>query len=90
MAQQRRLAGAVSAHQRDALTGREAESDPAQNRRAVAQLMPDTPHREGGLVLASTTSPRLRRWSRVLIWASVGMVLVSEQAVQREGLRAPS
>ncbi len=44
VAQQRRLAGAVAAHQRDALAGGERQLDAAQDRRPVAQLVPDAPH----------------------------------------------
>ena len=47
VAQQRRLAGAVAAHQRDrARPAASVESDAAQDRRPVAQLMPDAPHVE--------------------------------------------
>ena len=41
VSQQRRLAGAVSAHQRDRLPRRDAQIDAAQDRRPVAQLVPD-------------------------------------------------
>ena len=44
VAQQRRLAGAVAAHQRDALAGLQAQRDAAQDRRAVAQLVPHASH----------------------------------------------
>ena len=46
VAQQRRLAGAVAPHQRDALARRERERDAAQDRRPVAQLVPHAAHRE--------------------------------------------
>ncbi len=52
VAQERRLAGAVAAHQRDALAGGDAQVDAAEDRRAVAQLVPDalqTERLRGGL-----------------------------------------
>ncbi len=44
VAQERRLAGAVAAHQRDALAGLDRQIDAAQDRRAVAQLVPHALH----------------------------------------------
>ena len=41
MAQQRRLAGAVAAEQRDALAGRERERDAGEDRAAAGELVPD-------------------------------------------------
>src|SRR6478672_6332083 len=42
MAQQRRLASAVAAHQRDPLAGPGTEVDATQDRRPVGDLLPDT------------------------------------------------
>ena len=61
MAQQRRLAGAVAAHQRHALARRDDEVDPAQDRAAAAQLVPDALERERGVARCGAAARRGRR-----------------------------
>ncbi len=61
VAQQRRLAGPVASHQHDTLAGTQRELDAAQDRRAVAQLVPDAAQRSAGEsfarpVIAATTA----------------------------------
>jgi hypothetical protein len=48
MAEQCRLAGAVPPHQGDALAGLDSEREVAEDRRAVAELVPDALEFERG------------------------------------------
>ena len=62
--QQRALAGAVAAHQRDPLAGPQLEVEPAQHARAVLDLEPDAAQRErrlGAVVAAQQPARRAGR-----------------------------
>ena len=79
MAQERRLARAVAAHERDALPGRDGEVDPAQQRGAAAQLVPHAVEPQGRVAPgAAPLGPRRRR--------RVGLRLgLRQQPARRQG-----
>ncbi len=60
-AQQRRLAGAVAAHQRDRLAGCELEVDALQDRRPVGDLVPRAARGDDGVTVAAARRGRLGR-----------------------------